>query len=82
MPRDRSKEKETNALTSVRTVLSRARTALLELERGNSKHDGQWLHFKDADGRYEWLTFHDEDYDDMREALEKVVELLKPWSKR
>ena len=71
--RDRRKEKETTALTSVRTVHSRALTALNELERGNSRHDGQWTYD---------VQFLDEDYDEMRSALEKVVKLLQPWAKK
>ena len=72
--RDRSKEKETSALTSVRTVHSRARTALKELERGNSRFDGEYVGFD--------TRFQDEDYEQMRAALEKVEELLAPWAKR
>ena len=70
---DRSKEKETSALTSVRTVHSRARTALTEIERGNSRHDGVFTYD---------VMFQDPDYAEMRAALEKVVELLEPWAKR
>lgn len=69
---DRSREKETTALTSVRTVRSRARTALVELERGNSKHDGEWTYD---------VRFLDQDYEAMRAALETVLELLEPWRK-
>jgi hypothetical protein len=79
---DRSKEKETTALTSVRTVHSRALTALDELELGNSKHDGTWLHFPNPDGKHEWVRMLDEDYDEMRTALEKAAELLEPWAKK
>ena len=70
---DRSREKETSALTSVRTVHSRARTSLDELERGNSRHAGEWTY---------QVAFLDEDYEEMRAALETVVELLEPWAKK
>lgn len=70
--RDRSQEKETDALTAVRTVHSRALTALDQLERGNCRHDGDYLY---------GIQFQDEDYDEMRAALEKVAELLGPWRK-
>ena len=71
--RDRRKDKETTALTSVRTVHSRARTALKEIERGNSRVNGEFQY----GGTYEL----DEDYEEMKAALENVVALLDPWSK-
>jgi hypothetical protein len=72
--RDRRKDKETTSLTSVRTVHSRARTALNEIRRGNSRVNGE---FQYGGGPYPL----DEDFDEMETALEKVVELLDPWSK-
>lgn len=71
--RDRSKEKETNALTSVRTVHSRALTAIKEIRRGNWRVDGLYV------GRE---TIPDEDAPEMIARLEQVVELLDPWAKK
>lgn len=74
--RDRSQEKETDALTAVRTVHSRALTGLDQLEQGNIRMDGEYA-WNDGD----FLVMQDEDYEEMRAALEKVVELLAPWKK-
>lgn len=71
--RDRSKEKETSALTSVRTVHSRALTAIEEINRGNWRVDGVYV------GRE---AIPDEDAPEMLAALEKAVELLEPWAKK
>jgi hypothetical protein len=70
--RDRRKDKETSALTSVRTVHSRAETALKEIRRGNSRINGE---FQYGGPPYPL----DEDFEGMELALEKVVELLAPW---
>lgn len=77
--RDRRKDRETNALTSVRTVHSRAFTSLAELERGNWRMNGEYSYDDRNNGL---ISMQDEDYDEMREALEKVVELLQPWAKK
>lgn len=76
--RDRGRE-TSNALVAVRTVLSRAETALEEIERGEHApavgSDGMTT--RTVDGT--WIEFHDEDYDEMRAALEHVVESLEWW---
>lgn len=73
--RDRGRE-TSNALVAVRTVLSRAETALQEIERGEHYDAGGWI-VRDSDGA--WIEWHDEDYDEMRAALEHVVESLEWW---
>lgn len=74
--RDRGRE-TSNALVAVRTVLSRAETALQEIERGEYACDEGGYLIRDESG--EWIIAHDEDYDEMRAALEHVVESLEWW---
>jgi hypothetical protein len=70
--RDRSTE-TSYALTEVRTVLSRAETARLNL-------DGPTEYALQPDGRRDYGTrTDDEDAALMRAALDQVVELLEPW---
>jgi hypothetical protein len=74
----RNRGRETSdALVSVRTVLSRAETALIEIERGEYACDDGGYPIRDESG--EWITYPDEDYDEMRAALERVVESLEWW---
>lgn len=63
------------ALTEVRTVLSRAETALATLTAGPS--EGTY----DYDTR-EYNRYPDPDQDDMEEALRQVVVLLSRWRRR
>jgi hypothetical protein len=73
--RDRRKDKETTALTSVRTVHSRAKTALTEINRGNAYVNGEF--------QYGGPPYPiDEDYVEMEAALTRVIALLEPWAKR
>lgn len=73
------------ALTSVRTVLSRAETALDELGPGGTRNE--WP--PRAKGREDWSNyskreaarFEDPDAPAMRQALRAVVALLGPWRK-
>lgn len=74
--RDRGRE-TSDALVAVRTVLSRAETALREIEWGNNARDANDRPVRDSSG--EWIGYHDEDYDEMRAALEHVVESLDWW---
>lgn len=66
-----------NALVAVRTVLSRAETALEEIERGEYACDAGGYPLQGESG--EWIKYQDEDYDEMRAALEHVVESLVWW---
>lgn len=64
------------ALTEVRTVLSRARTAL-------DKFDRPGLEMPPGDNRFNEIAPHcGDDIEQMRAALEKVVALLEPWQRR
>ena len=74
--RDRGRE-TSDALVEVRTVLSRAETALQEIERGDFARGEDGRIVRDTDGLP--LRVHDEDYDEMRAALEHVVESLEWW---
>jgi hypothetical protein len=85
--KDRSKE-TSNALTEVRTVLSRAETALYDVRRSHEgKRNPDVPDYKHASGEdySEWhdrayIIYEDEDKAQMVAALERVVELLKPWA--
>lgn len=74
--RDRGRE-TSNALVEVRTVLSRAETALYELDRGAYATHENGRAVMDSNGGY--ILVADEDYDEMRAALEHVVEALEWW---
>lgn len=91
---DRSKDTST-ALTEVRTVHSRAISALDRIEGvwgGDNFYDPEYPSWEecrdDFDMTYaEWhhwrpgFMMADPDHDDMIAALEQVTELLAPWSK-
>ncbi|MFF2571165.1 hypothetical protein [Streptomyces sp. NPDC058084] len=66
-----------SALTEVRTVLSRAESALRD---GPTEHlyedDGQGL-LRDEHGQ--WATAYDPDHEQMQQALRSVITLLTPW---
>lgn len=84
-------------LVEVRTVLSRAQTALTAYDWCNEdwRHDGDWIlqaELVTVPGRYDWLPVDDPrrveeqsiphpDREEIREALVKVVELLSPWER-
>ncbi|MGZ0151891.1 hypothetical protein ACXJJ3_32875 [Kribbella sp. WER1] len=83
--RDRSNE-TSNTLTDVRTVLSRAETALYDVRRsteserdpdqpGYDRDNETWEEYLDR----AYIRFEDEDKDEMTARLEQVVELLSPW---
>ncbi|GAA0627468.1 hypothetical protein HPO96_37080 [Kribbella sandramycini] len=74
--RDRGRE-TSDALVAVRTVLSRAETALQEIDRPNYTRDEQGNPVFDSNGFR--ILSQDEDYDEMRAALEHVVESLEWW---
>lgn len=76
--RDRGRE-TSSSLVAMRTVLSRAETALDEIERGElvTRDVNDYLIVDSATG--EFLPHQDEDYDEMRAALEHVVESLEWW---
>ena len=75
-----SREKDTSsALTEVRTVLSRAETALLLLGKGPS----EYKHVMKYDTKtWETERWPDPDQDDMEQALRTVVTLLSRWRRR
>lgn len=76
------------ALTEVRTVLSRARTALRELDQPT-----EWHRLPKPDPirgivdcgeppiDFTREKFNDPDIEQMRDALQQVVDLLTPWEK-
>lgn len=68
------------ALSEVRTVLSRAQTALETLERGPSEYHGEYVAKADGNGR-EWVTtrFEDPEQAEMIEALRTAVVALDRW---
>lgn len=67
------------ALTEVRTVLSRAEHALRVLQRGPT----EWRYNSDGRPDFDWEGHWPKDYDpdhaEMVEALEKAVGLLAQW---
>lgn len=65
------------ALAEVRTVLSRAETALSKLSDGVTEYRYD-RNTDSTDGRDEW---RDEDADEMVFDLEQVVTLLEKWRK-
>lgn len=71
----------TNALTEVRTVLSRAETALAILDRGPS--EWRQVGFEEPNAADYRAPIHvrepDPDQDEMAEALREVVVLLARW---
>ena len=68
------------ALSEVRTVLSRAQTALESLERGPSEYHGEYVDKADGNGR-EWSVtrYEDPDQAEMIEALRTAVVALDRW---
>lgn len=86
--RDRS-EDTGRALVEVRTVHSRARTALATVRRSvEGWRDPNQPDWDRAGGETweqwnarSWITFYDEDRDDMIAALEKAVALLERWAR-
>lgn len=84
--RDRSKE-TSNALVEVRTVLSRAQTALDTVRRcSESYRDPEDVGYQPAEGETweeflerAYIYYEDEDKAEMIAALEQVTELLSPW---
>lgn len=76
------------ALTEVRTVHSRALSALDKLNSlyaVDTWYDGvPWDGEGGNEGYWDWyaahhITYADPDHDEIYEALQKVVELLAPW---
>lgn len=74
---DRGAEKS-YALTEVRTVLSRAETAIKLLESGPTewRYDVEWI---DGERHSERITEYDPDHKDMIFALRAVVAQLERW---
>ncbi len=84
-----------NLLSEVRTVLSRARTALLGYDAVAQEWDDQWMskaRLVTTQGRFWWLPEGDPnridevsiphpDAAEIQAAMEKVVELLSPWDR-
>lgn len=90
MTDDRSRDVSA-ALTEIRTVHSRALSALHRLDSewcGDSWWDGvPWDGQGGNEGHTAWYDAHhinyvDPDYDEMYDALETVAELLERWEKR
>lgn len=92
---DRSKDVST-ALSEVRTVLNRAKSAIDKLDtpyagddwwdgvpwdRPNNVTNEEWRASHEAWSSEHRINYADPDHDEMRAALEKVVELLEPWKK-
>ncbi|MFF4205537.1 hypothetical protein ACFYZ8_33365 [Streptomyces sp. NPDC001668] len=69
------------ALTEVRTVLSRARTARAALDRPTEHQygeDGRPLHDPVTN---EWVVLNDPDAQEMRAALDTVIAVLERWDR-
>lgn len=80
-------ERVSNVLTDARTVLSRARTALADLERrlaaGSTEAEHEPL-YDDETGRYlgsRVYRWTDPDAEDVRRALQDVERLLAPFER-
>lgn len=82
---DVTERRTSNALTSARTVLSRAKTELLALEKAHEK-GGAETHYEHVyeDGKYagsDVYQWEDPAAGDIREALAEVVRLLAPFER-
>lgn len=79
MERDRGRD-TSRALTEVRTVLSRAETALDTVSRPTEPvyEKFESFPFRRYTGEYE----HDQDAEEMQKALEEVVRLLRRWRRK
>jgi hypothetical protein len=75
---DRGKE-TSNALTEVRTTLSRAETALAYIVHGPTEGHSVY----DSEGRYSgYEREFDSDHEEMERVLREVVVLLSPWRRK
>jgi hypothetical protein len=79
MTSDRGRD-TSRALVEVRTVLSRAKTALFELER--DERGTEFEHKRDEQGRLiSRSKYKDPDHDEMVAALRQTVDALERWER-